>query len=84
MQQTPRISTKLNQLLTSAPESRSGISDIDSSNELGIEVEGLAHENSQDPPVLQESFISPQPPSSQKPNLKSYEKEKTVEPCAPT
>ncbi|MBW0500369.1 hypothetical protein O181_040084, partial [Austropuccinia psidii MF-1] len=25
-----------------------------------------------------------QPPSSQKPNFKSYEKEKTVEPCAPT
>ncbi|MBW0474689.1 hypothetical protein O181_014404 [Austropuccinia psidii MF-1] len=30
------------------------------------------------------AFISAQPPSSQKPNLKSYEKEKTVEPCAPT
>ncbi|MBW0509040.1 hypothetical protein O181_048755 [Austropuccinia psidii MF-1] len=29
-------------------------------------------------------FISAQPPSSQKPNFKSYEKEKTVEPCAPT
>ncbi|MBW0515674.1 hypothetical protein O181_055389 [Austropuccinia psidii MF-1] len=30
------------------------------------------------------AFISAQPPSSQKPNFKSYEKEKTVEPCAPT
>ncbi|MBW0475283.1 hypothetical protein O181_014998 [Austropuccinia psidii MF-1] len=30
------------------------------------------------------AFISSQPPSSQKPNFKSYEKEKTVEPCAPT
>ncbi|MBW0507829.1 hypothetical protein O181_047544 [Austropuccinia psidii MF-1] len=30
------------------------------------------------------AFISAQPPSSWKPNLKSYEKETTVEPCAPT
>ncbi|MBW0482545.1 hypothetical protein O181_022260 [Austropuccinia psidii MF-1] len=30
------------------------------------------------------SFISAQPPISQRPNFKSYEKEKTVEPCAPT
>ncbi|MBW0464609.1 hypothetical protein O181_004324 [Austropuccinia psidii MF-1] len=30
------------------------------------------------------AFISVQPPSSQKPNFKSYEKEKTVEPCATT
>ncbi|MBW0495139.1 hypothetical protein O181_034854 [Austropuccinia psidii MF-1] len=30
------------------------------------------------------AFISAQPPCSQKPNFKSYEKEKTVEPCAPT
>ncbi|MBW0473543.1 hypothetical protein O181_013258 [Austropuccinia psidii MF-1] len=30
------------------------------------------------------AFISAQPPSSHKPNFKSYEKEKTVEPCAPT
>ncbi|MBW0552031.1 hypothetical protein O181_091746 [Austropuccinia psidii MF-1] len=51
-----------------------------SSHELGIEVESLAHESNPDPPVLTES----QPPSSQKPNFKSYEKEKTVEPCAPT
>ncbi|MBW0539066.1 hypothetical protein O181_078781 [Austropuccinia psidii MF-1] len=51
-----------------------------SSHELGIEVESLAHEFNPDPPVLPES----QPPSSQKPNFKSYEKEKTVEPCAPT
>ncbi|MBW0562192.1 hypothetical protein O181_101907 [Austropuccinia psidii MF-1] len=30
------------------------------------------------------TFISAWPPSSQKPNFKSYEKEKTAEPCAPT
>ncbi|MBW0476588.1 hypothetical protein O181_016303 [Austropuccinia psidii MF-1] len=30
------------------------------------------------------AFIKSQPPSSQKPNFKSYEKEKTVESCAPT
>ncbi|MBW0487938.1 hypothetical protein O181_027653 [Austropuccinia psidii MF-1] len=30
------------------------------------------------------AFISAQPSSSQKPNFKSYEKEKTVEPCALT
>ncbi|MBW0518189.1 hypothetical protein O181_057904 [Austropuccinia psidii MF-1] len=30
------------------------------------------------------AFISAQPPSSQKQNFKSYEKERTVEPCAPT
>ncbi|MBW0468898.1 hypothetical protein O181_008613 [Austropuccinia psidii MF-1] len=30
------------------------------------------------------AFISAQPPSSQKPNFKSYEKENTVGPCAPT
>ncbi|MBW0465528.1 hypothetical protein O181_005243 [Austropuccinia psidii MF-1] len=30
------------------------------------------------------AFISAQPPSSQKTNFKIYEKEKTVEPCAPT
>ncbi|MBW0557788.1 hypothetical protein O181_097503 [Austropuccinia psidii MF-1] len=29
-------------------------------------------------------FILAQPPSSQKPNFRSYEKKKTVEPCAPT
>ncbi|MBW0564619.1 hypothetical protein O181_104334 [Austropuccinia psidii MF-1] len=55
-----------------------------SSYELGIEVESLEHESNADPPVLPESFISAQPPSSQKPDFKSYEKEKTVEPCAPT
>ncbi|MBW0509645.1 hypothetical protein O181_049360 [Austropuccinia psidii MF-1] len=49
-----------------------------SSHELGIEVQSLAHESNPDPPVLPES----QPPSSQKPNFRSYEKEKTVEPCA--
>ncbi|MBW0585571.1 hypothetical protein O181_125286 [Austropuccinia psidii MF-1] len=30
------------------------------------------------------AFISAQPPSSQKPNFKSYEKDNTVEPCSPT
>ncbi|MBW0547158.1 hypothetical protein O181_086873 [Austropuccinia psidii MF-1] len=30
------------------------------------------------------AFISAQPQSSEKPNFKSYQKEKTVEPCAPT
>ncbi|MBW0582295.1 hypothetical protein O181_122010 [Austropuccinia psidii MF-1] len=51
-----------------------------SSCELGIEVESQSHEDNQDPPVLPEC----QPPSSQKPNFKIYEKEKPVEPCAPT
>ncbi|MBW0534631.1 hypothetical protein O181_074346 [Austropuccinia psidii MF-1] len=74
-----RNSTELNELQNSAPESGSEMSDMVSSNELGIEVESLENENNQDPPVLTEA----QPPSSQKPNLKSYEKEKTVEPCAP-
>ncbi|MBW0491164.1 hypothetical protein O181_030879 [Austropuccinia psidii MF-1] len=51
-----------------------------SSNEFGIELENLAHESNPDPLVLPESL----PPSSQKTNFKSHEKEKTVEPCAPT
>ncbi|MBW0542555.1 hypothetical protein O181_082270 [Austropuccinia psidii MF-1] len=51
-----------------------------SSYELGIEVESLALESNPDPPVFPES----QPPSSQKPNFESYEKENIVEPCAPT
>ncbi|MBW0551498.1 hypothetical protein O181_091213 [Austropuccinia psidii MF-1] len=51
-----------------------------SSRELGIAVESQLHEGNQDPIVLPES----QPPNSQKPNFKSYEKEKTVELCAPT
>ncbi|MBW0541812.1 hypothetical protein O181_081527 [Austropuccinia psidii MF-1] len=67
---TPGNSTEFNELQTSAPESGSEISDMVSSHELGIEVESLAHET--------------QPPSSHKTNFKSYEKEKTVEPCAPT
>ncbi|MBW0571023.1 hypothetical protein O181_110738 [Austropuccinia psidii MF-1] len=50
------------------------------SRELGIEVESQSHGDHQDPPVLPESH----PQSSQKPNFKSYDKEKTVEPCAPT
>ncbi|MBW0562755.1 hypothetical protein O181_102470 [Austropuccinia psidii MF-1] len=36
------------------------------------------------PDSLVIAFISAQPQSSQKPNFKSYEKEKTFEPCAPT
>ncbi|MBW0551015.1 hypothetical protein O181_090730 [Austropuccinia psidii MF-1] len=51
-----------------------------SSHELGIVVESLSHGSNPDPPVLLES----QPPSSQKPNFKSYEKDKTVKPCALT
>ncbi|MBW0479122.1 hypothetical protein O181_018837 [Austropuccinia psidii MF-1] len=80
MARTPGNSTEFNERPTSAPESGSEISDIASSRELGIEVESQSHEDNQDPPVLPEW----QPPSSQKPNFKSYEKEKTVEPCAPT
>ncbi|MBW0478307.1 hypothetical protein O181_018022 [Austropuccinia psidii MF-1] len=72
--QTPGNSTEFNELKTSAPESGSEISDMVSSHELGIEVESLAHE----------TFLSAHPPSSHKPNFKSYEKEKIVEPCAPT
>ncbi|MBW0497696.1 hypothetical protein O181_037411 [Austropuccinia psidii MF-1] len=78
--QTPQDSTEFNELQTSAPEGGSEISDMVSSHELGIEVEILAHESNPDPPVLPESH----PPSSQRPNFKSYEKEKTVERCAPT
>ncbi|MBW0462378.1 hypothetical protein O181_002093 [Austropuccinia psidii MF-1] len=76
MAQTPGNSTEFNELQTSAPESGSEISDMASSRELGIEVESQSHEDNPDPPVLSESY----PPSSQKPNFKSYEKEKTVEP----
>ncbi|MBW0478074.1 hypothetical protein O181_017789 [Austropuccinia psidii MF-1] len=36
------------------------------------------------PYIFVSTFISAQSPSSQKPNFKSYGKEKTVEPCAPT
>ncbi|MBW0488490.1 hypothetical protein O181_028205 [Austropuccinia psidii MF-1] len=72
--------TEVNELHTSAPESGSEISDMVSSHELGIEVESLAHESNPDPPVHPES----QPPSSQKPNFKSYQKEKTFEPFVPT
>ncbi|MBW0474119.1 hypothetical protein O181_013834 [Austropuccinia psidii MF-1] len=51
-----------------------------SSHELGIDVESQSHENNQYPPVPPEY----QPPSSQKPNFKSYQEEQTVEPCSPT
>ncbi|MBW0483691.1 hypothetical protein O181_023406 [Austropuccinia psidii MF-1] len=91
--QTLRNSTELSEIKTSALESGSEISDMVSSNELGIEVESLAHESNPDPQVLLEyehrfilnicslskpdtffiAFISAQPPSSQKPNLKPYE-----------
>ncbi|MBW0505488.1 hypothetical protein O181_045203 [Austropuccinia psidii MF-1] len=80
MAQTPQNSTDFNERPTSAPVSGSEISDMASSRELGMEVESQSHEDNQDPPVLPEC----QPPNSQKPNFKSYEKEKTVEPCAPT
>ncbi|MBW0463327.1 hypothetical protein O181_003042 [Austropuccinia psidii MF-1] len=82
--QTPGNSTEFIEQRPSPPESGSKVSDMVSSNELGIETERQSHENNQDTPVLPESFISSQSPSSQKPNFKSYEKEKTVEPCAPT
>ncbi|MBW0570875.1 hypothetical protein O181_110590 [Austropuccinia psidii MF-1] len=104
MAQTLENSTEFNELQTSAPESRSEISDMVSSHDLGIKVEILEHESKPDPPVLPKCehrfilnicslskpdtfvirFISAQPPSSQKPNFKSCEKEKTVEPFAPT
>ncbi|MBW0484552.1 hypothetical protein O181_024267 [Austropuccinia psidii MF-1] len=80
MAQTLVNSTEFNEQPTSAPESGSEISDMASCHELGIEVESHSHKDNKDPPVLPES----QPPSSQKPNFKSYEKEKTVEPCLPT
>ncbi|MBW0476741.1 hypothetical protein O181_016456 [Austropuccinia psidii MF-1] len=80
MPQTLRNSAEFNEKRTSAPGSESEVSDMVSIHELGIEVEIQSHENNQDPSVLPESH----PPSSQKPNFKRYEKEKTVEPCAPT
>ncbi|MBW0468643.1 hypothetical protein O181_008358 [Austropuccinia psidii MF-1] len=40
--------------------------------------------NLSDPDSFFIAFISDQPPTSQNPNFKSYEKEKTVKPCAPT
>ncbi|MBW0481792.1 hypothetical protein O181_021507 [Austropuccinia psidii MF-1] len=80
MAQTPGNSTEFNEQPTSAPQSGSEISDMVSSCELGIEVESQSHEDNQYPPVLPESH----PPSSQKPNFKSYKKEKTVEPCSLT
>ncbi|MBW0568762.1 hypothetical protein O181_108477 [Austropuccinia psidii MF-1] len=104
MAQTLENSTGFNELQTSAPQSRSEISDMVSSHDLGIELESLSHESNPDPPVLPKcehrfilnicslskpdnfviALISAQHPSSQEPNFKSYEKEKTVEPCAPT
>ncbi|MBW0556304.1 hypothetical protein O181_096019 [Austropuccinia psidii MF-1] len=78
MPQTPQDSTELNEQRPPAPESGSEISDMVSSHELGIEVESQSHEKIKIHQFLQN------PPSPQKPNFKSYEKEKTVEPCAPT
>ncbi|MBW0555398.1 hypothetical protein O181_095113 [Austropuccinia psidii MF-1] len=80
MPQTPGNSTEFHEQRNSHPESGSKISDMVSSHELVIEVESQSHENNQDPPVLSDS----QPPTSQKQTFKTYEKEKTVEPCAPT
>ncbi|MBW0482519.1 hypothetical protein O181_022234 [Austropuccinia psidii MF-1] len=80
MAQSPENSTEFNEQPSSVPESESEISDMVSSCELGIEVESHSNKDNEDPPVLPES----QPPSSQKPNFKSYEKENTVEPCALT
>ncbi|MBW0462269.1 hypothetical protein O181_001984 [Austropuccinia psidii MF-1] len=40
--------------------------------------------NPSKPDIFVIAFISAQPPSAQKPNFESYEKEKTVEPCATT
>ncbi|MBW0543172.1 hypothetical protein O181_082887 [Austropuccinia psidii MF-1] len=91
-------STEFNELPTSATESGSEISDMVSSHELCIEVESLAHGSNPEcedrfmlniynlskPDNFVIAFISAQPPSSKKPNFESYEKEKTVEPCAPT
>ncbi|MBW0523375.1 hypothetical protein O181_063090 [Austropuccinia psidii MF-1] len=57
-----------NEQRPSAPDSGSEISDMVSSHELGFEVESQSHETSK----------------LSKSNLKSYEKENTVEPCAPT
>ncbi|MBW0469327.1 hypothetical protein O181_009042 [Austropuccinia psidii MF-1] len=82
--QTLGNSTEFNELQTSAPENGSAFSDMVSSHELGIEVESMSHESNPDPPVLPESVISAHPPSSQKANFESYEKENTGEPCAPT
>ncbi|MBW0583487.1 hypothetical protein O181_123202 [Austropuccinia psidii MF-1] len=79
MPQTPQNSTEFHERRASAPESGSKISDMVIIHELGIEVESQSHVNNQDPPVLPES----QPRSSQKYNFKSYQKEKTVEPCSP-
>ncbi|MBW0473161.1 hypothetical protein O181_012876 [Austropuccinia psidii MF-1] len=80
MPQTPGNSTEFHGQRASSPKIGSEISDMVSSHKFGIEVESQSHENNQDPPVLPES----QPPSSQKLNFKSYEKEKTFKPCAPT
>ncbi|MBW0492197.1 hypothetical protein O181_031912 [Austropuccinia psidii MF-1] len=80
MLQIPGNSTELNEQRASAPESGNETSDMVSSHELGIKVESQSHEYNQYPPVLPES----QPPSSQKLNFQSYEKEETSEPCVPT
>ncbi|MBW0470516.1 hypothetical protein O181_010231 [Austropuccinia psidii MF-1] len=54
MPKTKGNSTELNKLPASSPESGSKISYMVISNQLGIEVESLSHENNQDPPVLPE------------------------------
>ncbi|MBW0465102.1 hypothetical protein O181_004817 [Austropuccinia psidii MF-1] len=54
MPQTLGNATEFNELQTVTPERGRKISDMVSSNELGIEVESLAHANNQDPPVFPE------------------------------
>ncbi|MBW0468798.1 hypothetical protein O181_008513 [Austropuccinia psidii MF-1] len=54
MPQTRGNSTELHEQRASALESGNEISDIVSSNELGIEVESHSRENNQYPPVLPE------------------------------
>ncbi|MBW0511061.1 hypothetical protein O181_050776 [Austropuccinia psidii MF-1] len=75
---------QLDQVPTSLPEIGSEIYDMDSSNELGFELKGLALYNNQEAPVLPKSFIVAQPPRSEGHNLKIYEEENTFELCAPT
>ncbi|MBW0493424.1 hypothetical protein O181_033139 [Austropuccinia psidii MF-1] len=52
MPQEPENSTEFNDLLTSAAEKGSEISDMVSSDEFRIEVESLSHENNQELPVF--------------------------------
>ncbi|MBW0523813.1 hypothetical protein O181_063528 [Austropuccinia psidii MF-1] len=78
MPQTVGDSPQCNELQTSSPECRSEISDMVSSHELGDKVESLSHEINTDQPVLPESFISAQPPSSQRPNFKPMRRKRLL------